>query len=172
MKNFSKKIWLQALTILNLDNVSSLYDLKNTYRLLCSKHHPDRGVDTEKMQQVNWAYSYVLEHIDEKDNSDNVFNAKVSNLSEEGQKIFEQLLNFEGLEILIVGSWLWIKGDTKKYKENLKDLGLYWHFKKQMWVYAGTKTTSRGNVDFDKIVDVYGVSRHQKTQSVKLSSHN
>ena len=40
-----------------------------------------------------------------------------------------------------------------------------------MWAYAGTKTTSRGNVSFEKIIDVYGVIRHQMKASEKISSH-
>ena len=168
MKNFSKKIWLQALSILNIESPNSVQGLKNIYRLLCRKHHPDRGGNTETMQQINWAYEYILKNMDKQDNSEK---ARINNLSEEGQKIFEQLLTFEGLEILIVGSWLWVKGDTKTYKDTLKELGLYWHVKKQMWAYAGSKTTSRGNIDFDKIIDVYGVSRHQKKSNAKISSH-
>jgi hypothetical protein len=168
MKNCSKKIWLQALAILNIENPNSLQELKNIYRLLCRRHHPDRGGNTETMQQINWAYEYILKNMDKQENSEK---AKINNLTEEGQKIFEELLLIDNIEILIVGSWLWVSGNTKPHKDKLKELGLYWHTKKQMWAYAGSKTSSKGNMELDKIIDVYGSSRHQKKANLKISIH-
>ena len=47
----------------------------------------------------------------------------------------EEIKNLEGLEIEIAGHWVWISGNTKEYKEALKELGFKYASKKKMWYY-------------------------------------
>ena len=46
-----------------------------------------------------------------------------------------QLKQLEGLNIDLLGSWLWIGGNTKANKEALKALGCRWASKKKLWYW-------------------------------------
>jgi hypothetical protein len=37
------------------------------------------------------------------------------------------------IRIELIGTWLWVSGDTKPVKEELKKLGFSWHSKKVCW---------------------------------------
>jgi len=50
----------QARKLLNLPERASLADVKEAYRRLAGKYHPDRGGDAEKMRQLNRAYRLML----------------------------------------------------------------------------------------------------------------
>jgi len=46
-------------SILNVDKTASADDIKKSYRRLASQHHPDRGGDTAKFQEIQEAYSVL-----------------------------------------------------------------------------------------------------------------
>ncbi len=59
----------EACKVFDLDRKSKFHtadNIKAIYRRLCKKHHPDKGGDVSKMQQVNVAYDTLLKHL--KDN--------------------------------------------------------------------------------------------------------
>lgn len=47
---------------LGIPNLSSLPDIKKAYKSLALKHHPDRGGEVRKMQEVNAAYEYLIKY--------------------------------------------------------------------------------------------------------------
>lgn len=56
--------------ILGVDKTASLDDIKKAYRKLASKHHPDRGGDTAKFQEIQGAYD-TLSDPDKRSEYDN-----------------------------------------------------------------------------------------------------
>ena len=50
--------------------------------------------------------------------------------SQEIQLLIADLLKLDGIEIEIIGCFVWITGDTKLHKERLKALRFRWHSKK------------------------------------------
>ena len=64
----------QAFQILNLSHSANLIDIKQAYRHLATKYHPDHGGNNIKMQELNEAY-FMLSHLDgdnkEENNSTN-----------------------------------------------------------------------------------------------------
>ena len=63
------------------------------------------------------------------------------------------------LTIEIVGEWIWVSGDTKPHKDTLKEYGLIWARKKQMWFWRhpDSRVFSRRETDMDTIKARYGV---------------
>ena len=56
----------------------------------------------------------------------------------EKQELLEKIVALKqlpGLEINLCGSWIWIGGDTKPQKDQLKALGCWWAAKKQLWYW-------------------------------------
>ncbi len=66
-----------------------------------------------------------------------------------------------GLSGELCGSWLWVSGDTKAKKEELKANGFKYAPKKHLWFFRPTsqKSFSRGNWEIDRIRQVHGSSR-------------
>ena len=132
-----------------LTNVSNLAELKKAYQKLCFKHHPDRGGKTEIMQIINAEYDYLLENLidaeDESNYSEEKFwkskehQTEVEKLVQE--KIYELIgKGFKGIRIELVGVWVWVSGDTKPYKEELREMGFKWSTSHKKWSFAGQKS--------------------------------
>ncbi len=55
----------EALETLELPKLITREDIRNQYRFLAKKHHPDIGGDTEKMEQLNAAYTLLMKYIED-----------------------------------------------------------------------------------------------------------
>jgi len=54
----------KALEILGLPVLITKADIKKRYISLAKKYHPDKGGDTKKMEEINWAYRLLNSYID------------------------------------------------------------------------------------------------------------
>lgn len=122
-------------------NINNLNELRTAYKKFVIMHHPDNGGLEETIKEINAEYDtlfhkikYGYEHSDDYKNVTN--RQKQTYDSVKDQKIREMVVNlsrFQGLTIELCGMWLWISGDTKKYKEELKSLGLHYASHKKCW---------------------------------------
>ncbi len=55
----------KALDILGLPKLITKIDIKKQYHFFAKKYHPDLGGDTEKMEQINYAYKLLMKYIEE-----------------------------------------------------------------------------------------------------------
>jgi hypothetical protein len=71
--------------------------------------------------------------------------------------------DFPDFKIEITGSWLWVSGDTKPKRKELKDHGLRWSRKKEKWYLKGKPSARYGRkgADWSYIVDKYGLEELQ-----------
>lgn len=146
-------------------------EIKSAYRKLAMENHPDRGGDTEVMKTINAEYKEALKsvHGQTSEGSDGKAHTYYYNDDVESalmEKINELLsLNMTGVEIALVGLWIWIDGNTKPYKESFKKLKLRWHSKRKMWYFATTKkkTQYKKNFSFDDMKASYGYRTFDKT---------
>ena len=86
------------------------------------------------------------------------------------EKIISQILHFEDIIIEVVGSWIWLSGETKVIKDTLKDIGFKWASKKKMWYYGEMKGRSHKEKSLDQIKCKYGCETVRTKQRVKLSA--
>lgn len=142
---------------------TNLNELKAEYRRLVMENHPDRGGDVRKMQEINAEHDRVFNILKDAQNrkaqdpSNNV--QRTTETPEEFRNIVEALLNLDGVEVELCGSWLWIAGDTKQHKEELKKLGCRWSKTKVKWYwrhYEAGAHWSRGRATMDEIRTKYG----------------
>jgi curved DNA-binding protein CbpA len=87
-----------------------LQEVKKLYRDLALKLHPDRGGNTAAMQDLNAQYEAVLNNPFFKFRKD----SEETSTEEANRKEFiryrdviNQIINFEGLIIEIIGDWIW-----------------------------------------------------------------
>lgn len=117
------------------DNIRTLEELKKAYHRLCLKLHPDVGGSDDEMKILNAEYEQLFERVKNihvnKDGE--TYEKETQETPEEFQWLIAELLKLDGIEIEIIGCFIWVSGDTKSHRERLKTLGFRWHSKKQCW---------------------------------------
>lgn len=135
------------------ENSKTLEELKAEYRRLARIHHPDMGGDTETMKQINAQYEAAFNAMNGA--SDQPRNETAG----EFIRVIDALMKLSGLNVELCGSWLWISGDTKPVKEDLKAAGCRWASKKSMWYWHPSDQApkhSRGSSSMEQIRSKYG----------------
>ena len=160
----------------HFSSVTSLDDLKLQYKKLAFKNHPDRGGKTEVMQEINSEYEQLLNRIineaskdQYQDSSENGrgFWSSRSEHSEVEKKVkqaIDAIINLDGLDIEIIGVWVWVSGDTKQHKDKLKEAGFVWNRVQCKWVFIGKKSNGRGRMTLDQMRDLHGSQKVKKTR--------
>ena len=147
-------IILDAINILQIEGEITKETIKLAYKKAASKYHPDKGGSTEMMQAINNAYDALKAH--EGDYTE--LQATNTQYSEELHAAISAIVELNGLELEICGSWVWVSGNTREHKEILKAAGYKYASKKKMWNYrpAEWKSRSKGSVAIDDIRKKYG----------------
>lgn len=142
-------------------NCKTLEELKKEYRKLGKIHHPDCGGDEEIMKAINNEYDEMFPKLKNKHvNKEGKMYEKENNESpEEFKNIINALMRMKGVHAEIIGCFIWVSGNTKEYKDALKQLGFKWHSKKAMWYKAPEdyKRYSKAQYSMDEIRGMYGV---------------
>ena len=160
----------------HFSSVTSLDELKLQYKKLAFKNHPDRGGKTEVMQEINSEYEQLLNRIineaskdQYQDSSENGrgFWSSRSEHSEVEKKVkqaIDAIINLDGLNIEIIGVWVWVSGDTKQHKDKLKEAGFVWNRVQCKWVFIGKKSNGRGRMTLDQMRELHGSQKVKKTR--------
>jgi curved DNA-binding protein CbpA len=157
-------------------SVGTLEELKKEYRKLCKMYHPDKGGAVETMQELNNEYDKAFNAIKDGYNSNlKEGQRRCEEMPEEYREVLEKIINLEGVEIELCGYWLWVSGNTKANKEELKPLGFKWAKKKEdysLWFWHPEKhgVTSRGKYSMDKIRDIHGSEKISSKNTFKIGA--
>lgn len=151
--------------------------IKATYRILAKRWHPDCGGDNATMAEINGEYEDTLKSADGevyRDDQDNEhtyhYNAKVER--DLMNKIAELLkLSMADVQVLLIGTWIWVKGDTKPYKDALKSLGLWWNSKRIAWSYhVGQWHGHYSDASLNSLAHTYGVREFEANETSMASA--
>lgn len=137
---------------------TNIEEVKARYRDLAKQFHPDRGGDTATMQAINAAYSIAVIQIarGEKRTEQEINDILTDN--EKYRYAIDAIINIPGINIELVGSWIWVTGDTKPHRETLKNALFFWASKKLAWYFRTSeyKCKSQHPQDLDEIRNKYG----------------
>lgn len=156
----------EGLRVLGLKSGVSFDEIKQAYRVLSSKYHPDRNpAGLEMMKLINAAYQSLSDYVASDEVEDCVSDDEL-NLTEEMNAALNAIIHL-GLTIEVCGVWIWVGGDTKPHKDILKESGYRWAPKKCLWMWkpAESKSRGRGKFSMDEIRSAHG------SQSVKSKSY-
>lgn len=135
----------------------TMEEVKAKYKQLAKQYHPDCGGDTENMQAINTEYSYACAKLLKGENLSQEETDEGMRLSEEYRAVIEQLMPLTGILIEVVGNWIWVTGNTKPVKQQLKDAGLFYASKKVAWYYRAEEYKTTGSKkSLDEIRTKYG----------------
>ena len=147
--------------IKEFSEVTGINEAKKVYKTLAKKLHPDVGGSEEEFKLLNAIYNDFIEN--------KIYFSNDFKIDLDLEKIISQILHFENITIELVGSWIWLSGDTKEIKDKLKELGFKWASKKKMWYYGEMKGKSHGEKSLDEIKDKYGSKIFKKKENEKLA---
>ncbi len=143
-------------------SIEGINEAKKIYKELAKQLHPDVGGSTDDFKVLNEVYNDFIEN-------GLVFDED-SEIDIELEKIISQILHYENITIEVVGSWIWITGDTKEIKQHLKELGFKWASKKKMWYYGEMKGRNPKQQSMDTIKAKYGSTTMNKKERSKISA--
>ena len=110
--------------------------IKRTYRDLVKVHHPDLGGDLATMQEINSQYESKMRSVYRKKENSTADTVKFWTEREtEMMSVLAQFLKLEGIQVEIIGVWLWLTGETKPVKETLKEYGCRFSGQKKAWYW-------------------------------------
>ena len=144
-------------------NVTGINEAKKIYKKLAKILHPDVGGDEISFKLLNNIYNDVIEN--------KIFFSNDTKIDLELEKIISLILHFDNINIEIVGSWIWVTGETKEIKEKLKELNFKWASKKKMWYYGEMKTKNHKPKSMNEIKNKYGFTVIKEKKKTKKITH-
>lgn len=152
-------------------DVNTLEELRRQYRDLLKKYHPDNANgSTEATQEINAEYDRLFKVLKDRheskatDNKENNAKTDFNNMkygfSEDAKlrEVLQQIITFEGINIEIVGCWIWVDGNTYDYKDTLKSIGFKWAREKKKWYFhtEAFRKRSHKKLSMEDIRNYYG----------------
>lgn len=141
-------------------NVQTVEELKKMYKKLAKQFHPDLNLDTDTtkaMVDINNEYEYLFGRlVSDKDTKAG------HKIDDNFRTIIDELLKYE-IIIEVVGSWIWVSGNTYAIKEEIKSLGFKWSKGNKKWYLGETTGKKKGSMSWQKKVDMFGVETIKST---------
>lgn len=147
-------------------NIETLEQLKKEYHRLALKNHPDHGGDVEIMKEINAEYQELFAKVKSwhvnKDGE--TYQKDTDEQSADFINIMDVLAGLDGVTVEIIGTFIWVSGDTKPVKETLKAMGFRWSRNKFCWYLApkGYHRWGGKTYTLDDIRGMYGTRVYKK----------
>ena len=164
------------------NNVRTAEELKRQWRHLVKVFHPDLGGTDEDMKRINFEYDQLLRRVgnvhegkdgniweDTKGPKDR-YKCDISDLDDGFREVILEVMKMKGIEILLVGSWIWLEGETRPWKDALKKIGFRWSGPRKKWYWhkADAKFRRASRDSFDMICAKYGVVKPVRANEESL----
>ena len=128
----------------DVNEIKDLNSLRSTYKKFLIKYNPDNNAEdtTADMQEINAEYALMFERLkngfEHSEHYDRATDRQKQNYSWEKDKQIREMIialsRLEGLIIEICGVWIYVRGNTKQHRQELRALGLTWNRQKECWI--------------------------------------
>lgn len=148
-------------------------DVKRVYKEMAKKLHPDCGGDAEAFKAMSAEYEKAFEAF--KNIHTNAAGETYEKESHETPEAFAEIINrvihFDGVNVEIIGSWVWLTGSTMLYKDEIKSAGFWWSKSKKAWYWNGSPERSkrRGQYSMSELRAKWGSQEIEKEEQRKLA---
>ena len=141
----------------------TIQEVKTKYRQLAKELHPDKNGSTELMQNLNTEYAFVIAKLAKGESITEEEVNRIITESEAYKNALTAIIHCMGITIEVVGSWIWVSGETKTIKEILKANKFIWAKKKEnlsLWFFRSEEYSCKNRLakytEFDAIKNKYG----------------
>ena len=156
-----------------VEKIESLQDLKNQYKDLIKKYHPDVNSNgLEAMKAINAEYEQLFKEI--KNNTLNKEETKHHDINDNFRTIIEKIIFLDDIKIEIIGSWVWISGNTYQHYNTIKEAGFKFSKSKKAWYWyngmdSDFKKHFKGRYSMNELRLRHGYATVEKEEQKKLS---
>lgn len=140
-------------------------DVKSMFKELAKKLHPDNGGNAEDFKNMMSEYTeawrrYKNIHKTAEGETYENTNEETAATDEDAvvySDIIFACMGFQDVKIEIIGSWIWLSGNTKIYSAEIKSLGFFWSKNKKAWYYNGSnkKSKRRGRYNMEQLREMW-----------------
>lgn len=146
----------EALSILKPE-AHTMEAVKASYRAMAKQYHPDVNPNgLELMKLINAAFDLLCDQF----NAWTLygFEPDETPVHEAILAVFEHIKHCIGIKAEVCGTWLWITGNTRAYKDIFKACGMKWSQNKVAWYWhpEGYRRKGRKVYGLDEIRSRYG----------------
>lgn len=148
-------------------------DVKATFKDLAKKLHPDCGGNAEEFKAMMQEYEKAFEtfknvHTNSKGET---YEKATTETAKEYADIIFSIIHLDGITIEVIGSWVWVTGDTYQYRDILKAAGFTWSKSKKAWYNAGEKLEGkrRGHYSMKQLRDRFGSETIEQEKQERIA---
>jgi len=125
----------EALEIMGFESGKNLSKsmVNSRFKELIMKNHPDHGGSKEMTVLIIAAREKLLEVVADDPDWFQETEATTTNLPELLKEVLSKIQHLEGITLEMRGTWLWVGGNTKPYKDIFKENKFRWSKNKQEW---------------------------------------
>lgn len=157
-------------------NVQTLEELRRQYKDLLKKYRPDNPQgSTQACQEINAEYDKLFKILKDRHSAtenETDFNKMKYDFGEDQKlrEVLQKIINFDGINIEIVGCWIWVDGNTYEYKDALKNLAFKWAREKKKWYFhtEAFRKKSHKKLTMEDIRNFYGSTEVETERTLKL----
>lgn len=156
------------------DDINELDALRKERNKLALRYHSDVGGNDEVMKIINSEYEAKRDSILNKSSMSAEEQSNEIKLDDAIRDAFDAIKSLPGIEIEVIGKWIWVSGNTYQVRKELKSAGLQFiekyinGYKKPYWVFKGVKSAGRGELTLDEIKAKYGSQTMKKEEQKRL----
>ncbi len=152
--------------------VKTIEELRQRYRKLLKKYHPDNeNGSVEITQEINAEYDCLFADLSKENKADSkTFDYNYQAENDAFKEILNTIISYN-MKIELIGNWIWCF-DCFAYKDRLKELGFKFAPKKKAWTwhYGEYVGYHKGEVTLDEIRQKYGSKKvNSKSKQYAIS---
>ena len=165
---------MKTIEISYLIGIKNLDELRKEYYKQAKIHHPDIGGDNETMKKINLEFEFLSARLLDSEiygNYQETWKESQWKTNENFSDIISKIVFLNGINIEIIGSWIWATGQTYQYKNNLKEAGFKFSGKKLSWYWheGEYRKMSKKAFSLDEIREMFGTEKVDKKEILTIN---
>ena len=120
-------------------NCETLEEVKARFHKLAKELHPDNAAtgNAEAFRQMYTEYQEAFNTYKNihKNHEGKTYTKETNETPEQFADLIRTLTRMNGCIVELIGSWIWVSGNTKEHKDQLKELNFKFSAKKAAWYY-------------------------------------
>lgn len=158
-------------------------DVKEEFKRLAKELHPDNGGNAEEFKIMMQAYTAACGRFKGVHRAEGANDSKKAEKATQGAhsateddleqfaEIISKVVTLDGVEIEIVGTWVWLSGNTYPHREAIKAAGFFWSTKHKRWYYNGStkKSKKHSKYSYDEVKNMHGCKEVKTSHRYKLA---